>query len=164
MSPSDPPDLTPDAKPPSRSDDVESQSAEVRDISIQQSFHQHVQLLFPSLIDAVEKLADSHPDIAHKIVDDVIRQGEHRQRLEEVVIKGDDRRSTLSQVLSWVFAMTALVGSIVLILQGQSISGFLMIIIALAPLVGVNIIGRNAARRERVEKARLAHQPPEVEV
>ena len=101
MSSSDPPDLTPDAKPPSRSDDVESQSAEVRDISIQQSFHQHVQLLFPSLIDAVEKLADSHPDIAHKIVDDVIRQGEHRQQLEDVVIKGDDRRSTLAQVLSW---------------------------------------------------------------
>ena len=158
MTSSDPPDLTPKGRPPDLPGDTESQSAEVRDISIQQSFHQHVQLLFPSLIDAIGGLADSHPEIAHKIVDDVIQQGEHRHQLEECVIRGDDRRSTLAQVLSWVFAMTALVGSIILVLHDQPVSGFVMIVLALAPLVGVNIIGRNAARRERAERARLAHQ------
>ena len=70
----------------------------VRDVSIQQSFHQ-IQLLFPSLIDAVGRLADKHPDIANKFVDDVIKQGEHRQTLEEVVVRGDNQRSTLAQIL-----------------------------------------------------------------
>ncbi|MCQ3808741.1 MAG: hypothetical protein OXB92_06095 [Acidimicrobiaceae bacterium] len=133
---------------------------EVPDVSIKQSFHQ-IQLLFPSLIDAVERLADKHPDIAHKIVDDIIHQGVHRQQLEDVVVRGDNRRSTLAQVLAWIFAMTALIGSIVLINSGQSTGGIVFVVAALAPLVGVNIIGNRAARKERVEKDRIARQPEE---
>ena len=52
---------------------AEPSAREVPDVSIQQSFHQ-IQLLFPSLTDAVERLADKHPDLAHKIVDDIIQR------------------------------------------------------------------------------------------
>ena len=54
--------------------------------------------------------------------------------------------------------MTALVGSIVLINSGQSTGGIVVVAVALAPLVGVNIIGSRAARKERAEKARIARQ------
>ena len=142
---------------PSSRGGAESSAREVPDVSIQQSFHQ-IQLLFPSLIDAVERLADKHPEIAHKIVDDIIQQGEHRQQLEDVVVRGDNQRSTLAQILAWIFAMTALIGSVVLINSGHSTGGIVVVVVALAPLVGVNIIGSRAARKERVEKARIARQ------
>lgn len=145
---------------PNSGGEAESSTPEVRDISIQQSIHQ-VQLLFPSLIDALGRLADNHPDIAHKIVDDVIQQGDHRHQLEAVVVQGDSRRSTLAQILAWIFAMTALVGSIILMASDRSTAGIVVVVVALAPLVGVNIIGRRAAHRERVEKARIARQPVE---
>ncbi len=137
--------------------EVESSASEVRELSIQHSIHQ-IQLLFPSLIDAIESLADKHPDIANKIVDDIIRQGEHRQTLEAVVVRGDNRRSTIAQILAWIFAMAALIGSIVLMNSDQSTAGIVVVVVALAPLVGVNIIGSRSARRERVEKARIARQ------
>ena len=149
--PSDPPE--PEAVPGS----VSEADRKVGDISVQQSFHQ-IQLLFPSLLDAVGRLADKHPDIANKFVDDVIKQGEHRQMLEDVVVRGDNQRSTLAQILAWMFAMTALIGSIILIDAGQSAAGIVIVVVALAPLVGVNIVGSRAARKERVEKARIARQ------
>ena len=65
---------------PSSRDGAEFSAREVPDVSIKQSFHQ-IQVLFPSLIDAVERLADKHPDIAHKIVDDIIHRGGHRPQL-----------------------------------------------------------------------------------
>ncbi len=132
----------------------------IRDIAIQQSFHQ-IQLLFPSLIDAMARLAEHQPELAHKIVDDVISQGEHRQTLEGLVIRGDDRRATRAQVLSWIFAMTALLGSLALINSGQSTAGIVIVVTALAPLVGVNVLGRRAAKRERVAKLNLAHRVPD---
>lgn len=160
MSSSEPPDRLQGRVVPGPDDQEESSTPSVREVSIQQSFHQ-IQLLFPSLIDALGRLADDHPDIAHKVIDDVIRQGEHRHLMEEVVVRGDNRRSTLAQVLAWVFAMTALVGSIVLMNSDQSTAGIVVVVVALAPLVGVNIIGRRAAHRERMEKARMARQPVE---
>ena len=57
--------------------------------------------------------------------------------------------------------MTALIGSIVLINSGQSTGGIVFVVAALAPLVGVNIIGNRSARKERVEKDRIARQPEE---
>ncbi len=141
-----------------RSDEGEGETS-LRDISIQQSFHQ-IQLLFPSLVDAMARLAEHQPELAHKIVDDVISQGEHRQTLEEVVIRGDDRRATRAQALSWIFAMTALIGSLILINSGHSTAGIVIVVTALAPLVGVNVLGRRAAQRERVAKSNLARRGP----
>lgn len=145
---------------PRSGSDVESSTPELRELSMQQSVHQ-IQLLFPSLFDAVERLADKHPEIADKIVNDIIQQGKHRQKLEEVVIRGDNRRSTLAQILAWIFAMTALIGSIILMNSDQSTAGIVVVVVALAPLVGVNIIGSRSARKERIEKARIAREPGE---
>jgi len=156
MNDSDRPDHLPARGQPPGTDEGETH---VRDISIQQSIHQ-IQLLLPSLVEAVGRLAENQPELAHKILDDVIAQGEHRQGLEEVVVRGDDRRSTRAQVLSWIFAMTALVGSLVLIRAGQSAAGIVIVVTALAPLVGVNVLGRRAAQRERAAKSELARRAP----
>lgn len=129
-----------------------------RDISIRQSFHQthQIQLLFPSLIEAIGRVADDHPELAHKIFDDVIKRGDHRQKMEEVVIRGNDRRESRAQLLAWVLAMVALVGAIMLIALERSALGIALVIFTLAPLAGINLIGSRSARQERAEKARIA--------
>jgi len=133
----------------------ESLSDEVHGISIQQFFHQ-IQLLFPSLVEVIGRVADDHPELAHKIVDDVIKQGDHRQKMEEVVIRGNDRRESRAQLLAWVLAMVALVGAIMLIALERSALGIALVIFTLAPLAGINLIGSRSARQERAEKARIA--------
>lgn len=131
---------------------------EGRDISIQQSFHQtnQIQLLFPSLLEGIGGVASDHPELAHKIVDNVIKQVDHRHKMEEVIIRGDAQRASRAQLLAWVLAMTALVGAIMLIALERSALGIALVIFTLAPLAGVNLIGIRSARQERVEKARIA--------
>ena len=110
-------------------------------ISISQSIRQ-VQLFVPSMIQVIGDVADRHPDIAHKIVDDIIDKGQHRQEIERVVVRGNDRRTDRSSY------------------------GIAVIATAVAPLVGVNLIGRYVAQRERRQKMTLpavqdADVPPE---
>ncbi len=150
-------DDVPGEAPAESFDVTEASSSRIRDVSIQQSIHQ-VQLFIPSVLEVLSDVADRHPDMANKVVDDIIRKGEHRQQVEMLVIQGDDRRSSRAQVLSWVFAMTALVGAIVLLALDRSTVGLSLIAIAVAPLVGVNLIGRLYAQRERQDKAALARR------
>lgn len=135
-----------------------SVEASLTAISINQRVNQ-VQLLIPSLVQAVGDLADRHPDIAHKIVDDIIDKGQHRQAIEKIVVRGDDRRSDRAQVLAWVFAVLALLCGFVLMMTDRSTYGLILVATAVAPLVGVNIIGRISARRERLEKLALSLAP-----
>ena len=101
-----------------------------------------MQLFVPSMIQVIGDVADRHPDIAHKIVDDIIDKGQHRQEIERVVVRGNDRRTDRSSY------------------------GIAVIATAVAPLVGVNLIGRYVAQRERRQKMTLpaiqdADVPPE---
>ncbi|WP_420621920.1 hypothetical protein [Candidatus Poriferisodalis sp.] len=66
-------------------------------ISISQITRQ-VQLFVPSMIQVIGDVADRHPDIAHKIVDDIIDKGQHRQEIERVVVRGNDRRADRGQL------------------------------------------------------------------
>ena len=75
----------PDELLPESSGSSEPSQDAVLDVSIQQHFNQ-IQLFFPSLIEVIGRVADSHPELAHKIVDNVNNQGEHRQEMEGIVI------------------------------------------------------------------------------
>ena len=48
------------------------------------------------MIQVIGDVADRHPEIAHKIVDDIIDKGQHRQEIERVVVRGNDRRTDRS--------------------------------------------------------------------
>ena len=135
-------------------------------ISISQITRQ-VQLFVPSMIQVIGDVADRHPDIAHKIVDDIIDKGQHRQEIERVVVRGNDRRADRGQLLAWIFAVLALFCGFVLIMTDRSSYGIAVIVTAVAPLVGVNLIGRYVAQRERRRKMTLPviqdvdEEPPE---
>ncbi len=64
------------------------------------------------------------------------------------------------------FAVLALVCGFVLIMTDRSPYGIAVIVTAVAPLVGVNLIGRYVAQRERPQKMTLpaiqdVNEPPE---
>ncbi len=63
--------------------------------------YQQIDVQLPSLLGSVQELADRHPDLAFKVLDDITRQGEHRRILEEAVVRGDDKRASRAQVMTW---------------------------------------------------------------
>ena len=61
-------------------------------------------------------------------------------------------------MLSWAFAVLALVFGFVLLLSDRSAWGLVLVVTAVVPLLGVNLIGRVAAARERAQKMQIARQ------
>ena len=160
--------VTPDPSESAAANPEVGQETSLTAISISQSIRQ-VQLFVPSMIQIIGDVADRHPDIAHKIVDDIIDKGQHRQEIERVVVRGNDRRADRGQLLAWVFAVLALTCGFVLIMTDRSSYGIAVVVTAVAPLVGVNLIGRYVAQRERRKKMTLpaiqdADVPPESDV
>lgn len=127
------------------------------------SIKQQVQWLMPSLIELLGNLADRHKDLAVTITDDIVERRQHREKIEEKVIDGDNRRADRGQYLSWAFAVLALVFGFVLLLTDRSAWGLVLVITAVVPLLGVNLISRLAAARERARKMQLAGRKDEVE-
>ena len=144
-----------DRAPEGAPEDIRSVSSSVTAVSITRQ----VQWLMPSLVELIGELADRHPDIAVTITEDIVERRRHRERLEERVIDGDNRRADRGQIISWLFAMLALVLGFVLITADRSASGFVLVITAVVPLMSVNLIGRLVAARERSQRLRLSqHQ------
>ncbi len=81
-------DLTPDK--------AEQAEAPVPQVSFNQ-FNQQIQLIFPSMIEALSGLADKHPALADKIVGDIAAQGLRQDEMTMVVVKGNDRRADRGQ-------------------------------------------------------------------
>ncbi len=122
------------------------------------SINQQVQWLMPSLVELIGNLADTHKDLAVTITNDVVERRKHREKIEEKVIDGDSRRADRGQMLSWAFAVLALVFGFVLLLSDRSAWGLVLVVTAVVPLLGVNLIGRVAAARERAQKMQIARQ------
>lgn len=103
----------PSDQPISKSEDsVDTSSDDAHNISIKQSFHRHqIDVFFPGL-ESLGNLAESNPELATKVFDQLDKQRIHRQQIENLVITGNDRRSSRAQILSWLFAMVALIGAI----------------------------------------------------
>lgn len=136
--------------------DIRNISASLTSVSITQQ----VQSLMPSLVELIGELADKHKDLAIIITNDIVERRKHREKIEERVIDGDNRRADRGQFISWVFAMLALAFGFVLILTDRSTWGLVLVVTAVVPLMGVNLIGRVAAARERSQKMQIAHQQP----
>ena len=139
-------------------EDQPSAETSLTAISINQRINQ-IQLLIPSLVEAVGDLADRHKDLAVTIVDDIIGKGKHREEIETAVVKGNSRRADRAQILSWIIAAMALVFGFVLLMTDRSAAGIVFLVGAIGPLVGVNIFGRISSKRERLEKMAMALAP-----
>lgn len=134
--------------------EVRNVVASLTSVSVKQYFRG----LMPSLIELVGNLADRHKDLAITITNDIVERRQHRERIEDKVIDGDNRRADRGQYLSWVFAVLALVFGFVLLLADRSAWGLVLVVTAVVPLLGVNFIGRVRAGRERAQKMQLAER------
>ena len=115
----------------------------------------------PADLAAYEKVC---PGAAQEILDMAKGQAAHRQNLELIVIRGNDRRATHGLYLGWFVATLAMVAGFLLIWNGRDVAGFTLLIAELVTLAGVFVYGRVEQRRERQEKAKLMAGPAQPQL
>lgn len=109
----------------------------------------------PELLAQYEQIV---PGSAQQIVDQFVKQGNHRMSLEKMVITSDVRRSWAGLILGAVIALVVLVGSFILVYTGKEVIGIVGIVTALGSLVTTFVVGSRNQRREREEKERLRQE------
>jgi uncharacterized membrane protein len=101
------------------------------------------------------------PGCAERIVKMAENQAEHRQGLERHVIHSNASNERLGQIFAFILGLTAILGGVYLIANGQSGQGLTSIIAALGALAGVFVYGRHQQRREREQqRASLSPESP----
>jgi len=95
------------------------------------------------------------PDSAEKIIEQFIRQGQHRMELERLVITSDVKRANWGLVAGFILALLCIAGSFYLISLGFEIAGIAVVLASLASLIGAFIYGTHSRKKERVEKTEL---------
>lgn len=90
----------------------------------------------------------------------VDRQEQHRQRLEEVTIRGNDRRATQGIWIGAGLSVLFLVAAFVLGILGHQVAAGVIGGVDIVGLATVFVVGRREQRVERREKAKLTSQPP----
>lgn len=81
------------------------------------------------------------------------QQSKHRQSIETTVINSNSFVQKLGPFLGFIVAMTAVVGSIVLVLKGKDGYGLAAILTPLAGLAGVFVYGKLQQKKELDTKA-----------
>lgn len=95
---------------------------------------------------------DILPSAPERILAMAENQSAHRQKLEMLVIQGDNTRADRGQLYGFIVAMTVILGGIGMIIAGKDVLGLSAILGSLASLAGVFIYGSNARRKEREKK------------
>ncbi len=104
----------------------------------------------PTLLSDYDKII---PNGAERILAMVERQSAHREELEANVVRGNVAAQTRGSYFAFILGLVALVGGMLLIYVGKSVSGLVAIISAMTGLGGVFIFNKIEQKRERVEKA-----------
>lgn len=92
------------------------------------------------------------PGLDVKIVDLLIGQTTHRQKLESTVIIGDGNRAWAGIACAFVLSLTTILGGIYLVDKGNKLAGTVISVGSLASLSGVFIYGTNQRKDERRKK------------
>jgi len=95
------------------------------------------------------------PGCAERIVSMAERQSDHRQSLERRVVYSNTRNETVGQIIAGILSFVAIVGGIYLLANDKSASGFGLILIDAAALVGAFAFSRSQQGKERREKKDL---------
>jgi uncharacterized membrane protein len=94
----------------------------------------------------------SSPNGAERILAMAERQSAHREALETAVIKGNIAAQTRGSYFAFVLGIVTIVGGMLLIYSGRSISGLAAIISAMTGLGGVFVYTKIEQKRERIAK------------
>ncbi|WP_419837037.1 hypothetical protein [Candidatus Poriferisodalis sp.] len=140
-------------------DKPEQAQAPVPQVSFNQ-FNQQIQLIFPSMIEALSGLADKHPALADKIVGDIAAQGLRQDEMTMVVVKGNDRRADRGQRAAQIVGLLILAFGAFLIATDRPVEGYIALAVVVAPYLGVVIWRSRAAAHERIVRAQQMLNPP----
>ncbi|WP_419930811.1 hypothetical protein [Candidatus Poriferisodalis sp.] len=106
---------------------------------------QQVQVVFPSMVDAITGLAKTSLDLAAAVVSDIIERGQRQDEMDMVLVRGADRRADRGQRWGQFVGLLVLVFGAVLILTDRPVGGWILLSVAAAPFLGL-VIWRNPAR------------------
>lgn len=133
-------------------DQAERAEAAVPQVSFNQ-VNQQIQLIVPSVIEALSGLADNHPTLADKIVDDFAEQSRRQDEITMVVVEGNDRRADRGQRAAQAAGLLVLAFGAFLIATDRPVEGFIALAAVVAPYLGVVIWRSRAAAHERIAMA-----------
>lgn len=94
---------------------------------------------------------NSFPGCAERIVAMAENQGAHRQRMESVVITGNNRREYIGQWMAFAIFAGALFFGWDLLKSGKEIAGYGAMITALGSVVGLFLLKRKDEKAKRRE-------------
>jgi uncharacterized membrane protein len=86
-------------------------------------------------------------DFPERIMRSFEEQGRHRRALERRALDAEIASSRLGQWMAFILAAIVLIGGIAATLSGAELTGFALIISAMATLTGVFVYGRRRDRR-----------------
>lgn len=121
----------------------------------QQIIAQQRQTLYSGPIPSSEELQkykEIYPDAPQIIMDVFQKQTEHRIKIEEIVIKSNTKRATLSTMFAFILGLAMIIGAIYLISIGKDITGFVILATAITALTGSFYYGTKSNKQERSEK------------
>lgn len=104
------------------------------------------------VLEGYERVA---PGSAKQILDQFIKQSNHRMELETRVIKSDIVRSWGGLAAGFVIALAFLGCGSTLVAYGHDTAGATLATASLAGLVGVFVYGTKSQRKEREQKAKI---------
>lgn len=88
------------------------------------------------------------PDIPERIVRMAEDQSEHRRKLESAIVESNLKLEVRGQMFGFVIAMSAVIGGVYLMANGQSLEGAATTISAVAGLVGLFFWVRHERKQE----------------
>ncbi len=102
----------------------------------------------PKHLAEYKKISLDAPERIMRMAED---QAEHRRKLESSIIGSNLKLEVRGQIFGFVIAMTAVIGGIYLMAEGQSLSGAATAISALAGLIGLFLWVRQERKQELKE-------------
>ena len=114
----------------------------------------------PEILQGYDKVV---PGFAERVVREVEKQSEHRQKLESQVVLADIKKSYLGMALGFVVALAGLAAAVVCVWHGGQVAGAVIGTVDLVALVGIFIYGSQQRRGERQERLQAARgeMPPD---
>lgn len=101
----------------------------------------------------LERYEALQPGVTGRFVATFEKQVDHRIALETRVVRWDLVRSMAGLILGFIVAMTIVIGSFILILNGHSDQGAAGIIATLVSIIGIFVYSDITRRRERKSKS-----------
>lgn len=109
----------------------------------------------PEVLEGYERIV---PGSAKRIIDNALKQSEHRRALEQIVIKGDNRRADWGLYIGAAIASMMILCGSGLVALGFPGSGTAVATVSVVGLTSVFVYGSISRRREREHKSELMNR------